>query len=255
MVMPAEGTTASGLTWKHWQSPSKELAIRFTNGKTEFRPIYVEVKRIVRERGHWPTAEVVVNVEPPGNDSRHDIEAKRVYRGRLSLLSTSQKRDCIKACSTGWPDYAPTWAEIVEAFTDEALSKMSGRVAPVMLGNGPVELERPKYQVAPILQHHQANLLWGNSDIGKSWLAVYLCALVDNGIAVNGLDADPGKSLYVDYETTPDAMAERVRAGLRGQIPDTWEMPYLSSTGLLTESIADLSTYVSDNEEVTSIGV
>ena len=100
---------------------------------------------------------------------------------------------------------------------------MSERVKPVMLGNGSDVLERPKYQVTPLLQHHQPNLLWGNSDIGKSWLGVYLCALVDHGMDHNGLDADVGRSLYVDYETTGDAMQERVRAVRAGLSVDTWK--------------------------------
>ena len=112
-------------------------------------------------------------------------------------------------------------------------------------------MERPKYQVEPLLQHHQPNLLWGNSDIGKSWLGVYLCALVENGLEACGLRGDTGHCLYVDYETTEDAMRERVvavRAGLQGQLPDTWDLRYQAATGPLTDWIDDLARYVSKEQ-------
>ena len=238
-------------------TPGTDLSLSFPekSEKGEGLPqrVDVDVKRIVRERGHWPTAEVVIDVWPTNAVQELEPKSKgsRVYRGRLSLLSSSGKRDCVRACKDAFPPLAAQWAEIVETSTDKALSKMSERVNPVKLGNGKVNMERPKYQVEPLLQHHQPNLLWGNSDIGKSWLAVYLCAIVENGISANGLTGDHGLCLYVDYETTEDAMSERVgavRAGLRGQLPDDWEMAYQAATGPLTDWIDDLGRYVSKNE-------
>ena len=123
-------------------------------------PVEVEVKRIVRERGHWPTAEVVIEVWPP-RDVEGD-ESSRVYRGRLSLLSTSQKRDCaVRVCKDAYPPLTAQWPEIVETFTDAALSKSSERVKPVMLGNTPVNKERPKYQVKPVLETPPTQLALG----------------------------------------------------------------------------------------------
>ena len=60
-----------------------------------------------------------------------------------------------------------------------------------------------------------------------------------------------GLSLYVDYETTEDAMRERVvavRAGLEGQLPDTWDLRYQAATGPLTDWIDDLARYVSKEQ-------
>ncbi len=242
--------TVSGWPYSFLDCPSTELSLRFSDGDNGLaRPVEVTVKRIVRERGHWPSAEVEVNLSAARNDP--NPKTRRVFRGRLSLLSMSAKRDCVKVCKDAYPELSPQWAEVVETFTDEALRKMSDRVDPVMLGNGSEVREAPKFQVAPLLQYHQTNLLWGNSDIGKSWLGVYLCALVDNGLKVNGFEADTGPSLYVDYETTGDAMAERVRAvraGLGADVPHTWELRYQTATGPLTDWIDDLGRYVSKNE-------
>ena len=204
--------------------------------------VFVRVGRIVRERG-WPTAEVRIESL---------MDGRLIYRSRLNLSSSSGKRDCVRTCRDAWPELNHQWAEIIELFTDRAVKTMRERVKPVMLGNGSDVREAPKFQVAPLLQYHQTNLLWGNSDIGKSWLAVYLCALVDHGLQVNGLTADTGPSLYVDYETTPEAMSERVRAvraGLEGEVPHTWEMRYQTATGPLTDWIDDLGRYV-DREKI-----
>ena len=170
---PRERVTTSGWPWIPLDGPGTDAGLSLLQ-KTEHRPglpqrVDVEVKRIVRERGHWPTAEVVIGAWPKDDVEATKPEAK-VYRGRLSLLSSSGKRDCVRACKEAYPPLAAQWAEIVETFTDQALSKSAERVNPVMLGNAPVNKERPKYQVEPVLEHHQLNLLWGDSDIGKSWL-------------------------------------------------------------------------------------
>ena len=228
------------------------MSLRFSEKSPEYpglpRQVDVTVKRIVRERGHWPTAETVIEVWPPKGSKGDEF---KVYRGRLSLLSASGKRDCVRVCKDAVPELASQWTEIVETFTDAALSKTSERVNPVKLGNLPVEMLRPKYQVEPILQHHQPNLLWGNSDIGKSWLGVYLCALAENGISANGLKGNLGLSLYLDYESGADEMNDRVRAvraGLWGQLPDDWEMEYQRVTGQFTDWIDDLGRYIATND-------
>ena len=207
--------SASGWPWLSMSSPTTDLNLRFLerskNGDGLPRQVDVTVKRIIQERGHWPTSEVVIEVWPEQAVKAPTIEVK-AYRGRLSLLSASGKRDCVRVCKDACPVLASQWTEIVETFTDAALSKMSGRVNPVKLGNLPVDMKRPKYQVKPVLEHHQLNLLWGDSDIGKSWLAIYLCALAENGISANGLKGDVCRSLYVDYETSEDEMNDRVRA-------------------------------------------
>ena len=250
---PRERLTTSGWPWVVLNSSSTDLSLYFPQA-TENRDglpqrVDIDVKRIVRERGHWPTSEVVIAVWPP-----HDVkgsESRRVYRSRLSLLSSSGKRDCVKVCKDTYPPLAAQWAEIVETLTDAALSKSSERVNPVMLGNLPIDKERPKYLVEPLLEHHQLNLLWGDSDVGKSWVGIYLCAIAENGITANGLKGGVGRSLYVDYETSPDEMNDRiraVRAGLWGQLPDDWEMAYQRVAGPPTDWIDELGRYVAKND-------
>ena len=78
-----------------------------------------------------------------------------------------------------------------------------------------------------------------------------MCALAENGIEANGLKGDVCRSLYVDCETSPDEVNDRiraVRAGLWGQLPDDWEMAYQTATAPLLDWIDDLGRYVAENE-------
>ena len=250
-IVKPSTTTPSGWPVYFFDVTATELGMRFADTADKDnsplpRSVEVTVKRIIRDRGRWPTAEVQVDL-PAKNGDR----LRRVYRSRLSLLSSSAKRDCVRTCKDVGPELAPHWSEIVEKFTDEALSTMSERIKPVMLGNGAVNRDRPKMHVYPLLQDHAPNLLWGNSDAGKSWLALYVCALVDVGAAVNGFDAHEGRSLYIDYEENNDAMDERMRAvrsGLYPHVEDTWGLRYQNVTGPLTDWIDDVAKYIAKEE-------
>ena len=65
----------------------------------------------------------------------------------------------------------------------------------------------------------------------KSWLALYLCALVDNGLTKNGLNADVGNSLYVDWETDKATAEGRAWAIKRGDpdIHEGWGLRYFAA--------------------------
>ena len=80
----------------------------------------------------------------------------------------------------------------------------------------------------------------------KSWLALYLCALVDNGLTASGLHADAGNSLYVDWETDRDTLEARAWAIKRGEpeIDDGWGLKYQSAHGPLVDWIDTLAAYV-----------
>ena len=105
---PRKRRTASGWPWIPLDGPGSDAGLSLSQ-ETEDRPglpqrVDVEVKRIVRERGHWPTAEVVIDVWSP-DDEKQETKPKplKVYRGRLSLLSSSGKRDCVRACKDAFP--------------------------------------------------------------------------------------------------------------------------------------------------------
>ena len=90
----------------------------------------------------------------------------------------------------------------------------------------------------------------GRAASGKSWLGLYLCALVDNGLTVNGLNADVGNSLYVDWETDRATLEARAWAIKRGepQISDGWGLRYQAAQGPLVDWIDTLANHVAGDK-------
>ena len=188
----------------HKETQGANLLLRYTLG------IDVKVGRLTRDFSKSPQAEVVIDVdgrlcpERPG----------RVYRGRLGLLSRSGIKGCVDTCKRRVPD--TPWDDVIDDVCDRALNNQRTRLAPKIVGLQQPKLERPVYQVWPLLPSRQPTIIYGQGGIGKSWLALYLCALVDNGLTVNGLNADTGNSLYVDWETdkdTADGRAWAIKCG------------------------------------------
>ena len=198
---------------------------------------------------------VVGKVESERAEVRIEVEdeavlggRRRAYRARLGLLSTTSKQQAVKACKDTVGEANPSWKAIIEDVCDRALNTKRARIAPVKVGIDSPEPHAPKYQLFPLLQRDQTTLIWGASDIGKSWLAIYACALVEHGLTLSGLTADGvGQTLYVDYETSADAIGERVNAvknGLGDLIAPDWGLDYLPATAPLADWIDDLQRHV-----------
>ena len=175
----------------------------------------------------------------------------RVFRGRLGLLSRSGIKGCVDLCRRRVVNMdAETWEHLIDDVCDRALNSQRTRIAPRIVGLKEPERERPVYQVWPLLPSHQPSIIYGQGGIGKSWLAVYLAALVDNGITRNGLNADVGRTLYVDWETDRDTIEGRAWAIKQGepQIAPEWGLAYQQAQGPLTDWIDDLANHV-DREQ------
>ena len=220
-----------GVELAHNETIGSELHLRYTTG------VEVIIAKVVKE-----SAEVVISVD----DHEHLNGRKRAYRGRLGLLSASGKSGAVKVCKDAAGAVLP-WTAIIEDVCDRALNTKRARIAPVKVGVLRPEPHAPKYQLFPLLQRDQTTLIWGASDIGKSWLAIYACALVEHGLTLSGLTADLGRALYVDYETSADAIGERVNAvkgGLGDLVAPDWGLDYLPATAPLADWIDDLQRHV-----------
>ena len=78
-----------------------------------------------------------------------------------------------------------------------------------------------RYRVAPYIQEKQHSLLFGAGGSGKSWLAMYMSMLVCTGEPNLDMHPEPGRVLYLDYETDSDTVWHRVNmitAGLQTPI-------------------------------------
>ena len=74
------------------------------------------------------------------------------------------------------------------------------------------------WKVFPFLISGEPTVLWATGGIGKSFFAVFLSTLVQEGIVDSDhqLTVDPGNVMFLDWETTESSMASRFRKVHRG---------------------------------------
>ena len=214
--------------------PGPTLSLRYDPG------INVKVGRVTRDYSKSPQAEVVIDVEKTLAPER----PSRIFRGRLGLLSRSGIKGCVDTCKRRVPDLA--WDDLIDDVCDRAMNNQRTRLKPQIVGLQEPKLERPVYQVWPLLPSRQPTFIYGQGGIGKSWLALYLCALVDNGLTKNGLNADVGNSLYVDWETDKATAEGRAWAIKRGDpdIHEGWGLRYFAAQSPLVDWIDTLADHV-----------
>ena len=165
----------------HSEVKGAQYIIRYDPG------IDVTIGRVTRDYSKSPQAEIIIDVAQGLAPEREP----RVFRGRLGLLSRSGIKGAVDTLKRRVP--SEPWDDLIDDVCDRALNNQRTRMRPKIVGLKEPERERPAYQVWPLLPSRQPTIIYGQGGIGKSWLAVYLCALVDNGITVNGLNADVGK--------------------------------------------------------------
>ena len=82
--------------------PGPTLSLRYHPG------INVEVGRVTRDYSKSPQAEVIIDVEKKLAPER----PRRIFRGRLGLLSRSGIKGCVDTCKRRVPDLA--WDDLID---------------------------------------------------------------------------------------------------------------------------------------------
>ena len=106
-----------------------------------------------------------------------------------------------------------------------------------------------RYRVAPYVQEKQHSLLFGAGGSGKSWLAMYMSMLVCTGQPNLDLHPEPGRVLYLDYETDSDTVWYRVNmitAGLQTPIAIPEGFYYRNMTHTLIADAQEIQKMVLD---------
>ena len=76
--------------------------------------------------------------------------------------------------------------------------------------------ESSKFAIEPFLLQNQSNLFYGNGGLGKSWVSLYFAVLMAAGHTHNGFTPEPGRVLYLDYESDANDMNARFKAICNG---------------------------------------
>ena len=121
------------------------------------------------------------------------------YLGNVNLLAPQSRRNLakyIQNTSKLIKDY--NWTGIVEKVFQSVIEAMKPE-EPVRIE--PVENVEPEYLFYPILPKGHPTLIYAPGGSGKSFLAMYLSLLIENGTSIDvNHDVEPTETLYLDWE-------------------------------------------------------
>ena len=220
--------------------------------------------RTVVQEGHdhmtfeWADEGVRIIINLLQEDRSHNISGEvkvllsgeQIHRGRLNLTSIQTRKQWQNILQErhshmGGIDEID-WYAILEEMCSEA-SDIYRRGEPVhVLGEVP-EDDVVRWRLSPLLLD-APTLIYGPGSSGKSMLSAYFAVLIQNGLDMNGFQADQGEVLYLDYETDAHEIATRVRMIQRSidiDVPSKIRYRFCSSP-LVTE-IESIRHYVQEH--------
>jgi len=121
------------------------------------------------------------------------------------------------------------WRRIMEQLVYNVSKYKGGNVESVLIGNTPVVNEE-KHYIFPFIRKNAINIIYGAGGSGKSYLSVLFGLLVQSGKSYAGLAPDQGNVLYLDWESDPEDLNERLRAVKAGLVethPDIDDIEFL----------------------------
>ena len=220
--MNPEHTTNAGIHTLTW--PDYQIGMR--------------VDRIRESREHL-TAEVFIKTTLPGVNTH-------LTQARHNLTSITARNSLTRMLEDRLPGLP--WGEIVEQGFVTVINHYREGAPLIRLGDLPPQ-ERVAYRVKPLIVEKQANLLYGSGGTLKSYLAQYMSVLVESPLDHNGLETEPGKILYLDYETDEHEVAERIRmlqAGL--DILSPTDVLYRYGHQTLADDIENIQRLTMEND-------
>ena len=180
--------------------------------RMELLEIHVDSKRV-------PTAEIVVSAS---KNKYPNITRETIYRDRVNLVSNRSKTSFVKTMCNALPPLADSWTDIVESITEETL-KIYREGNDIMTIGSIEDDDIPSYQVFPLIRSDGINILFGAGAQGKSFLATFICMLVQGGVDHAGLAPEQGNVLYLDWEDSWRTVNKRIKALRKGNnelLPD-----------------------------------
>ena len=150
---------------------------------------------------------------------------------KINLTSQQSLNTIIKALREMTDDYFPDidWPKIMEQLVVNVSKYKGGNMESVLIGNTPVVNEE-KHYIFPFIRKNAINIIYGAGGSGKSYLSVLFGLLVQSGKSYAGLSPDQGNVLYIDWESDPEDLNERLRAVKKGLVevhPDIADIEFL----------------------------
>lgn len=143
------------------------------------------------------------------------------------------------------------WALIINGVFTEVSRKIKGNQRPISLRH--IAYEDPKFLLLPFLQEGVSNLVFGTSEVGKTWWVERLALSLATGKEFMGFYSPGGKkTLFIDYEDTAKVCASRYRMlckGLGVVYDDVIDLlPYYKPTGSIRDNVEILKKIVAEEK-------
>lgn len=200
-------------------------AHRFT--WSEYPGTAIELERFRESRGDLTAEITITHPDGKGNPGL-------LHFGKLNLLANTRSQLARKVAER---EPNVDWAGLLEQVCLMAVDRYRNGEPVVDLRKVEPDL-KPRWLLYPYIERGGPTILAAPGGVGKSMLALAMAYSIASGYALLGrLDNGPTPVLYLDYETTADVHAERLRAlasGLGGEIPEIY---YRRMAAGLLESI------------------
>ena len=207
--------------------------------------IHIRANRI-REGLEKATAEITVWADLPIGDSYRKV---RLNRSRPDLLDNNDKRNLIRDLEEATIDYPNySWGSIINDTFDSIIDKNREGHTEILMDNLKKSKGR-RFAIRPLWEQNVNTLLWAKGGSSKSYFGVLSCVLVDRGIKTIGLNAKPGRALYLDWEEEEDIFQHRlysVQKGLDLENPERSQIIWKKMRGSLPGNIEEISRLVID---------
>ena len=160
-----------------------------------------------RERAGTVSAEVTITTTAPG-------VAPLVHQATLSLTSTRARQDVARRCAARFS--GPPWPDLLDRACVEALRRRRLGTPTVDLGLQHEIDMAPAYVLQGWVPVDGVTVFAADGGTGKSTLGLALAAHVALGKPFLGLPVRAGRVAFLDYETTWQQQARRLRLIARG---------------------------------------
>lgn len=173
-----------------------------------------------------------------------------LHQGRLNLHAVRSRRELARTLQERFALSEPTWDQLIEELCDE-VARREHEPTPVEelepADPGPVE-----WAIEPLVLDRTVTLLYAPGGSGKTYVALWLALLAENGVAFRGHQVAPRRVLYLDWESDSRETRRRLwrlsaalrRRGLRGV---RWPL-YRRCVLPVTDEVADLAGAVAEHD-------
>ncbi len=142
------------------------------------------------------------------------------------------------------------WALILNSFIAALSAKI--RTNTKVISMAEVQFEEPTFLLRPFLQQGAANLVFAQSEAGKTFFVQRMVLSLATGAEFLGYPSPKGiKTLYLDYEDSPQAFASRLHKLCKGMHIDYKEsvahILYYKPQGSLRDNVEVIRRIVSES--------